>query len=242
MNHKQRGIRFYNDSGSVDFHTCRDMGIFMTNKVINFPEPKTNTIDIQGRDGVLDISDAHGRLRYNNRILRFNFTINDNSSESTQRKLQKIVSLIHGKSLNIVEDDDVTHYYIGRCAIDEPVVSPHFIRFGVSCSCDPFRYDNNDCGLWEWDSFDFENDIATEYNEITFSEREDVLIVAGDKLTYPTIICNTAMQMLYNDTIYQLNAGTNTPEIILNAGVNTLTFLLDVGIGIVSIRYRGGYL
>ncbi len=242
MTHKQRGIRFYNDSGSVDFHTCRDLGVFMTNKIINFPEPKTNTISIRGRDGDLDISDAHGRMRYNNRVLNFSFTISDNSAEAAQRKLQKIASLVHGKRLNIIEDDDVTHYYMGRCTISEPTIVPRFIRFRISCNCDPFRYDNNDCGLWEWDSFDFENDVATEYEDITFQKREDVLVVAGDKLMYPVITCNTDMQMMYNNEIYQLHSGVNTPEIILDVGVNTLSFLLDNGIGVISIQYRGGYL
>jgi len=49
--------------------------------------------------------------------------------------------------------------------------------------------------LWEWDSFDFENDIATDYDDIVFNGSIDVLVVAGDKIVFPTFICSDDMSV-----------------------------------------------
>ena len=236
---RQRGIRFYNDA-DIDYHTG-DMEMTMTNKVINLPEARISSLDIPGRDGVLDISAAVGRTRYKNRILVFNFVIAEADSMAAERTLQKLASCIHGKRMNIIEDDDPTHFYMGRCAISSVGTEPHVIKFNVTCDCDTYRYDCYDNGLWEWDSFDFENDIATDYDDIVFNGSIDVLVVAGDKIVFPTFICSDDMSVEHNGVIYQLNRGSNLTELVLDSGINTLIFRRD-GEGTVSIRYRGGYL
>ena len=143
--------------------------------------------------------------------------------------------------MNIIEDDDPTHYYMGRCTISSVGTEPHVIKFNVTCDCDTYRYDCYDNGLWEWDSFDFENDIATDYDDIVFNGSIDVLVVAGDKIVFPTFICSDDMSVEHNGVIYQLNRGSNLTELVLDSGINTLIFKRD-GEGKVSIRYRGGYL
>ena len=236
-----RGVRFYDDNGIIDFHTRRDMEITMTKKVINLPDAKVNVIDVPGRDGSLDLTAAIGRTRYKNRTLVFNFVYADAKSMAAERMLQKLGSYIQGKKMNIVEDDDPTHYYIGRCSISSISTEPYVTKFHITCDCEPYRYDIYNNGLWEWDSFDFENDIATDYEDITFNGSIDVLVVAGDKIVFPEFICSDAMTVECNGNIYQLNKGNNTPELILIPGVNTLIFRKN-GMGVVNIRYRGGYL
>lgn len=238
---QNRGVRFYDDSGIIDFHTKRDMGITMMNKVINLPEAKLNTIDVPGRDGILDLTAAIGHTKYKNRTLVFNFVFADVTSVEHGRMLQKLASCVHGKQMNIIEDDDPAHYYMGRCAVSLTSSEPHVTKFSITCSCDPYRYDLYDNGLWEWDSFDFENDVATDYEDIEFNGSTDVLVVAGDKTVFPEFICSDAMSVEYNGAEYQLQAGSNILKLTLNSGVNTLTFRKN-GTGVVNIRYKGGYL
>lgn len=238
---QNRGVRFYDDSGMIDFHTKRDMDITMTNKVINLPEARLNTIDVPGRDGILDLTAAIGHTRYKNRTLVFNFVFADVINITHERMLQKLASYIHGKQMNIIEDDDPIHYYMGRCAVSSISAEPYITKFNITCSCDPYRYDLYDNGLWEWDSFDFENDVVTDYEDIAFDGSADVLVIAGDKTVFPEFICSDAMSVEHNGTEYQLQAGSNIPELILNPGVNTLIFRKN-GAGVVNIRYKGGYL
>lgn len=68
-----------------------------------------------------------------------------------------------------------------------------------------------------------------------------MLVVAGDKIVFPTFICSDDMSVEHNGVIYQLNRGSNLTELVLDSGINTLIFRRD-GEGTVSIRYRGGYL
>ncbi len=63
-----KGIRFGN------YHSYDDFKLILSQKTIGTPSPKTETIDIPGGDGVLDLTDFFGEVNYNNRILTFEFS------------------------------------------------------------------------------------------------------------------------------------------------------------------------
>ena len=57
-----------------DFHTFRDFSLVLSKKTIKTPSIKTKKVDIEGLDGVLDITDYFGEVTYENRSLSFEFT------------------------------------------------------------------------------------------------------------------------------------------------------------------------
>lgn len=50
-----------------DFHSYRDFSLILSQKTIGTPSPKTEAIDIPGGDGVLDLTEFFGEVKYNNR-------------------------------------------------------------------------------------------------------------------------------------------------------------------------------
>ena len=59
------GVRF------GEKHSITDWDLIMTYKSIGESEPKTNEVEIPGRDGTLDIPDPSGEVKYDNRPLSF---------------------------------------------------------------------------------------------------------------------------------------------------------------------------
>ena len=63
-----KGIKF------GDYHSYDDFSLILTSKTIGTPTPKTEIIDIPGGDGVLDLTEFFGEVKYNNRQLSFEFS------------------------------------------------------------------------------------------------------------------------------------------------------------------------
>lgn len=53
------------------YHSFNSWGRILQSKGIKAPEPKINQIDIDGGDGVLDLTDSFGDVKYKNRSLSF---------------------------------------------------------------------------------------------------------------------------------------------------------------------------
>ena len=58
-----KGIKFGN------YHSYEAFQLILASKTIGTPSPKTETIDIPGGDGVLDLTEYFGEPKYGNRKL-----------------------------------------------------------------------------------------------------------------------------------------------------------------------------
>lgn len=103
--------------GGVDLTTEFGL-ILMDGYALSPPEPKTHTIEINGADGVLDLTEAlTGDVQYSNRQQSFvMYSINDNQFEVTKRKVS---NFLHGKAFDYVLTFDPGYTYHGRFSITE---------------------------------------------------------------------------------------------------------------------------
>lgn len=103
--------------GGVDLTTEFGL-ILMDGYTLSPPEPKTHTIEINGADGVLDLTEAlTGDVQYSNRQQSFVMcSFNDNQFEVTKRKVS---NFLHGKALDYVLTFDPGYTYHGRFSITE---------------------------------------------------------------------------------------------------------------------------
>ena len=101
------GVRFGN------YHSYDDFNLILTQKTIGTPSPKTETIDIPGGDGVLDLTDFFGEVKYNNRQLSFEFSTIV-PKEEFMELFSRVQNAIHGQKMQIVLDDDSEWFYFGR--------------------------------------------------------------------------------------------------------------------------------
>ena len=123
-----------------DYHTYNDWGLVLTGPVaVSLPVAQTNLIEIPGRSGLLDLSEAlTGAPAYSSRTLRANLAALV-APEDWASMYATILNAIHGQRLNIVLDEDPDYYLTGRVTVEEPTWQDGFWRLTISAVCDPYR-------------------------------------------------------------------------------------------------------
>ena len=129
-----RGVKF------GDYHTANNWGLILNSKTISPPRPKTTYVSIQGRDGDLDQSEAlTGEIKYENRTLKFTFLLTEGTYLDRENLISEILTVVHGKKLNIILDDDPSVYFVGRCIVTDRNNNKAYGSIAIEVNCDPFR-------------------------------------------------------------------------------------------------------
>lgn len=123
----------------IDDVLCRDWGLILTSAVIGNSELKTVTIDIPGKDGVLDCTDAlYGRAMYKNRKITLNFQTTDKLTGMNWITLQdKLTEQWHGKMVKITFMDRPDKYYKGRMEVKSFEASGKLRIIQMEADCEP---------------------------------------------------------------------------------------------------------
>lgn len=144
---------------------------------VNPPEQKNSTIEIEGADGVIDMSESLTKWPlYNNRTGQWMFYVTDyntyeeiitdnnnlnildyvsepiyaSSIGTWSTKFTKILNALHGKMLIAILDDDQDYYYKGRFKIEQ-WVSPNdgsFSTVTIKYDLFPYKFKKNFTGIW----------------------------------------------------------------------------------------------
>lgn len=119
-------------------HSWNDFRLILSDKEIGFPEPKTETVDIPGMDGVLDLTETFGKVYYANRKLSFTFTILPPVKEHLAT-IDELTEYLHGKHMKIILDEDSDYYYEGRCKINSFKSDKTIGTIVIDCDVAPFK-------------------------------------------------------------------------------------------------------
>lgn len=117
-------------------------GLMLGSKEISTPERQVITIEVPGRDGVLDVTDQlYSEPKYKNRTIElkfFNVRGLKNRAEWPDM-FSTILTAFHGKIVTIRFSKDPNYYYSGRCFVEceEKGGSRGFI---MTFDCDPYKY------------------------------------------------------------------------------------------------------
>lgn len=225
-------------------HTYKDWNLILTSTDIDFPDPKTETVDVPGTDGELDFSEVlTGDISYKNRKISFEFEMVDRFA-NWKNKISEISNYLHGRKFKIILDEDPSFYYYGRITINNFKSNKSTGTITIEADVEPYKYDlYSSIENWLWNPFNFETGIINETNELQVNSELEVVIYGRRKKVVPIINCNSPenqMQVVFKNEAYNLSNGTQK---ILNIeiceGKNVLKF---IGNGIISIEYRGGSL
>lgn len=210
-----KGVKFGN------FHSWNDFSLILSNKKIGSPNAKITTVEIPGADGVLDISEFFGDIKYKNRTLSFDFSTIVPQSEFLNL-FSMIQNAIHGRKVRIVLDDDPDFYYIGRISVSEWKADKNIGKITVDCDCEPYKYKMNKTVM-------------------TFAVTDSVTAILSNlrKQVVPQFTSSGAIQIEFGGSTYSISsAGTFTvPEIVLTAGNNEISF---TGTANVTVEYQEG--
>lgn len=205
-----------------DNHTVADWGLILTAKTIDPPTPKIININIDGRDGTLDLSRAlTGEMKYNDREAFFSFLVTEGTQSDRSYMIQNIINAVHGQRLQIIEPDFPYLYLVGDCTVSEVVNNKAYGSFTVTATCEPYRYNVNE---------------TIRNITLTSTPTEIALVNSGRKTLIPTITVTGSVDLVINTTSVSLGAGTyKLTSLQLKNGVTLLT---ASGSGTVTFTYR----
>lgn len=122
-----------------DYHSYDDFHLVLNSKEVGSPSAKTTEIEIPGADGVLDLTDFFGSVKFNNVKHKFQFQTIVPQHEFLSL-YSDIKSKIHGQKIRIIIQDDPYFYYIGRCFVSAFTNDKNIGNITIECDCEPFRY------------------------------------------------------------------------------------------------------
>lgn len=211
-------------------HTLRDWRAAITNSdIISVPEPNLTVLEIPGRNGRLDLSEAlTGDVTYGNRTIKLELASSVNL-QTWYEKCLNIFNTYHGKTVTVTFDDDLNHYYTGRASVSDPQRVRNGGSFIVTVDADPFRYSVSE-------------KIITATVSSSASSVTKTLTNSGRKPLCPRINANKACQLISGDVTYQLIQGNQTvPALTLPPG-NTSVKIQASGGATVTFTFREGVL
>ena len=210
------------------------------------PQVKTNTVEIPGGDGALDLTEAlAGRPLYQNRTGSFTFYVQNGYKDWTAL-YSEIMAYLHGQYMRAVLEDDPAYFYEGRFSVNEWTSDKDYSSIVINYDVGPYKKNTNSTGTnWLWDTFNFETGIIRNYKDLPIDNTsEDPFVIScysEEMEVIPTItVTADGMSVRFKDETYSLSKGVNRiEEIVFQNGENELAF---IGTGRVTIEFTGGRL
>lgn len=204
--------------GEESFHTGNDLDLVQETKEISNPSVQTYTVQVPGRDGLLNLTKSlTGRVCYNNRKIELVYIGTGNRSDLLN--LKDRFNSYHGQTIRIVDDDTPLYYYEGECDV-ECIVKSNYIKISIEVNALPFRYKTT---------------VSSFNGTVSSTERSRTIQNPGVPVV-PIVTVTEETVMTFSGKSFTLSAGTYTDlDIILQTGGNTFTFQ---GSGNYTISYQ----
>ena len=99
---------------------------------IPMPKVQTNYVSIPGRNGMLDLSESYGSVKYRDRNIAI-------TMYAVGAVVSELVNAVHGKNMNITFSKDSSFFYVGR--VDVSGIAKHngYCQISVSVNAEPYK-------------------------------------------------------------------------------------------------------
>jgi phage-related protein len=190
---------------------------------IPLPEPQTSFVEIPGRDGALDLSEAFGTVRYSDRTI--SLTLFARAPFDTL--ISTFAADVHGRRMNVIFDRDPTYYYDTRVTIEDVEKHVGYCELSLKCRAKPYKLEH------------FETTIT-----VLPAGSASVTLSNSRMPVVPTITVSAEMTLTFmiggRDYSVTLAAGTHTIQpLVLTAGDTKIGI---TGTGSATFTYRKGTL
>ena len=231
------------------YDSLTDWGLYLSNNnYIGSPEEQTDFINIKGKNGLLDITEAlTGHRSYSSREIRIEFGgVKD--AKRWDDAMSDFRNKIDGKIIRVIFSNQFDYFWRGRCHLEDFDRMCGLGTFTLSIPyADPYKYSvetfNED---WLWSPFDFETDEVHYKTTHNITTQETVVIPAGKRPVVPVVTVtelNTTLtvQKGNNGRIIRLSMGANElPQIMVNGPEETT--LIFKGNATFEVNFRGASL
>ena len=200
-----------------------DYGLIVAPYAIPMPEPQMNFVEIPGRDGALDLSEAFGTVRYTDRIIPL--TLYARAPFDTS--ISAFAADVHGRRINVIFDRDPTYYYDARMTIEDVERHAGYCELSLECRAKPYKLEHFETAITV---------LPTGSATVTLTNTRMpvvpvIAVSAGMTLTFT---------LLGKDSTVNLSAGTHIiPSLVLMEGDTEIGI---TGTGRITFTYRKGAL
>ena len=200
-----------------------DYGLIVAPYAIPMPEPQTNFVDIPGRDGALDLSEAFGTVRYADRIIAL--TLYARAPFDTL--ISSFAADVHGRRMNVIFDRDPTYYFDARVTVEDVERHAGYCELSLECRSKPYKLEH------------FETTMT-----VLPAGTATVTLTNTRMPVVPTIIVSAEMTIEFTigGLVYTINlaAGSHVvPSLVLMEGDTEIGI---TGTGSITFTYRKGAL
>ena len=200
-----------------------DYGLIVAPYAIPMPEPQANFVEIPGRDGALDLSEAFGRVRYTDRIIPLTLY----ARTPFDALISSFAADVHGRRMNVIFDRDPTYYLDARVTVEDVVRHAGYCELSLKCRAKPYKLDH------------FETTIT-----VLSTGSATVTLTNTRMPVVPSIAVSAEMTLTFTisgkDYSVTLPAGTHTiPSLVLLEGDTEIGI---TGTGSATFAYRKGAL
>lgn len=211
-----------------NIHSFYDLNLILSAVDIPPAQPKVSYVDIPGADGSVDLTEAHGEVKFSDREITLTFTMNPagNLSEAawTEKKTE-VSNLLNGRSMKITLDKDDEFYWLGRCTVNSYKSDRRVRQIVVTAKVSPYKYK--------------QTETAIRFN-LTETPKT-VSIINSRKSVCPFIECtDDNTKVTFKNATFAMDAGVHKfLDIVFVMGSNQLSIS---GTGTVTFRFREGEL
>lgn len=181
-----KGVHFGN------IHSYNDLNLILAPFTPTPAEPQTNFLQVSGRDGSLDLTEAHGEVKYNSREFIFIFTINPLDEKTFDEKVSQVSNALNGRQFRITLDRDPEYYWFGRCVVNNYAQNKRIGQIEIKATVNPYKLKQS----------------ATVVSVALTSSEQSIALENGRMAAVPTIECtDDGVEVTFGDNTYVLNAG-----------------------------------
>lgn len=219
-----------------DIHSYNDLDLIFAPFVIPPAIPKINLLDIPAGDGSLDLTEALGEVRYNDREFIMRFTVNPHSEMTFDEKVMQVSNLLNGKACNITFDRDVDWFWQGRCEVNEHLQNKTINEIVIKAIVRPYK---------------LKQEAVTEWYLVDSIERNKYLTINSRKTVTPKIRAEGTLdvKLTFEGTTYLIKSNgveTTIPDFQLKEGENVFSLKTVTGVATSStnlyLEFREGAL
>lgn len=208
-----------------DIHSFYDLNLILSSVEIPPAQPKTNYVDVPGADGSVDLTEAHGEVKYNDRNITFTFTMNpsgDLSEAAWTEKKTEVSNRLNGRKFKIILDKDDGFYWSGRCTVDTYKSEKRVRQIVVVARVKPYKYKTSETVI-----------------KISLTETPKAVNIINSRMSVcPFIECTGDTTISFKTATFAMNSGVHRfLDIEFKEGVNQLELS---GTGTVTFRYQEG--
>lgn len=211
-----RGVTF------GEYHSFYDFNLILSTYEIPPATPKTSYIDVPGGDGSLDLTEAHGGVKYNDRDISFTFTVHPLDKTPFEEKKTQISNALNGKRCKITLDCDEDYYYIGRVTVADGWKEKKIKKITVNAKVFPYKLKQDE----------------TVISAMMTETEQTLYLYNGRKAVIPIIVTTGEAKIVFGNNVYNIAAGTHRAlDLCLVEGENALAISGD---GEITFTYQEG--